>query len=172
MDSIIIIAIPSIILMILLASFKEKKNTFENFIIGAKNGMMTVVEIFPTLVGLFVAVIMLRVSGILNIVINLFHPIFTLVGIPSEILPVAILRPISGSSALAIGTEIMKQYGIDSNIGLIISTMLGSTETTIYAISVYTKGKYYKNAWRVLVIALFGDFIAVLLSVYLSKFLS
>ena len=159
MDSIIIIAIPSIILMILLASFKEKKNTFENFIIGAKNGMMTVVEIFPTLVGLFVAVIM-------------FHPIFTLVGIPSEILPVAILRPISGSSALAIGTEIMKQYGIDSNIGLIISTMLGSTETTIYAISVYTKGKYYKNAWRVLVIALFGDFIAVLLSVYLSKFLS
>ena len=115
---------------------------------------------------------MLFRSGILNIVINLFHPIFTLVGIPSEILPVAILRPISGSSALAIGTEIMKQYGIDSNIGLIISTMLGSTETTIYAISVYTKGKYYKNAWRVLVIALFGDFIAVLLSVYLSKFLS
>lgn len=172
MDSIIVVAIPSIIIITLLFSVKERKNTFENFIIGAKNGMCTVIEIFPTLIGLFVAVTMLRASGILNMLINLCYPIFTLVGIPAEILPVAILRPISGSSALAIGTDIMKQYGIDSNIGLIISTMLGSTETTIYAISIYTRGKNYKNSWKVLCIALFGDFIAVLLSVYLCRILS
>lgn len=171
-NSIMSASIPLMIFLIVVISFKEKKRTFENFIEGAKSGIGVLFEIFPTLIGLFVAINMLRVSGVLNFIVNLFMPIFSFVGIPGEILPMAILRPISGSSTVAVATELMKQYGVDTKIGLIISTIMGSTETTIYTISVYTRGKNYKNIWKVMTIALIGDFIGIIASIKLWDILS
>ena len=165
-------SVPLTIFFIVSISFKEKKKTFENFLEGAKSSISILLEIFPTLIGLFVAINMLRVSGVLNFIVNIFMPVFAFIGVPGEILPMAILRPISGSSTVAVATELMKQYGVDSYIGLIISTIMGSTETTLYTVSVYTRGKNYKNIGRVITVALIGDILGILLSVKLWNIMS
>lgn len=165
-------SVPLMIFFIVSISFKEKKKTFENFLEGAKSSISILLEIFPTLIGLFVAINMLRVSGVLNSIVNIFMPVFAFIGVPGEILPMAILRPISGSSTVAVATELMKQYGVDSYIGLIISTIMGSTETTLYTVSVYTRGKNYKNIGRVITVALIGDILGILLSVKLWNIMS
>ena len=165
-------SVPLMIFFIVSISFKEKKKTFENFLEGAKSSIIILLEIFPTLIGLFVAINMLRVSGVLNFIVNIFMPVFAFIGVPGEILPMAILRPISGSSTVAVATELMKQYGVDSYIGLIISTIMGSTETTLYTVSVYTRGKNYKNIGRVITVALIGDILGILLSVKLWNIMS
>lgn len=165
-------SVPLMIFFIVSISFKEKKKTFENFLEGAKSSISILLEIFPTLIGLFVAINMLRVSGALNFIVNIFMPVFAFIGVPGEILPMAILRPISGSSTIAVATELMKQYGVDSYIGLIISTIMGSTETTLYTVSVYTRGKNYKNIGRVITVALIGDILGILLSVKLWNIMS
>lgn len=165
-------SVPLMIFFIVSISFKEKKKTFENFLEGAKSSISIFLEIFPTLIGLFVAINMLRVSGVLNFIVNIFMPVFAFIGVPGEILPMAILRPISGSSTVAVATELMKQYGVDSYIGLIISTIMGSTETTLYTVSVYTRGKNYKNIGRVITVALIGDILGILLSVKLWNIMS
>lgn len=165
-------SVPLMIFFIISISFKEKKKTFENFLEGAKSSISILLEIFPTLIGLFVAINMLRVSGVLNFIVNIFMPVFAFIGVPGEILPMAILRPISGSSTVAVATELMKQYGVDSYIGLIVSTIMGSTETTLYTVSVYTRGKNYKNIGRVITVALIGDILGILLSVKLWNIMS
>ena len=165
-------SVPLMIFFIVSISFKEKKKTFENFLEGAKSSISILLEIFPTLIGLFVAINMLRVSGVLNFIVNIFMPVFAFIGVPGEILPMAILSPISGSSTVAVATELMKQYGVDSYIGLIISTIMGSTETTLYTVSVYTRGKNYKNIGRVITVALIGDILGILLSVKLWNIMS
>lgn len=165
-------SVPLMIFFIVSISFKEKKKTFENFLEGAKSSISILLEIFPTLIGLFVAINMLRVSGVLNFIVNIFMPVFAFIGVPGEILPMAILRPISGSSTVAVATELMKQYGVDSYIGLIISTIMGSTETTLYTVSVYTRGKNYKNIGRVITVAIIGDILGILLSVKLWNIMS
>lgn len=153
------LAIPLIFLIILFFGIFEKKPVFDIFIEGAKEGMQIAVNIFPTLIGLFVAIGVLRSSGILDFIINLIEPITIFLGFPKEIMPLAILRPISGSASIAIGTDIMKTYGVDSKIGLIASTIMGSTETTLYTIAIYSSAVKIKKTRFVLLAALIGDFI-------------
>ena len=106
------LAMPFIILIIVFYGFLEKKEVFDKFLEGAKDGIKIVVNIFPTLIGLFLAVGALRNSGIIDIAIRLIEPILHFVNFPSEIMPLAILRPISGSSSIAIATDIMKNFGV------------------------------------------------------------
>lgn len=153
------LAIPLIFLIILFYGIYEKKPIFDNFLQGAEEGMKIAVNIFPTLIGLFVAVGVLRNSGVLNFIINLIEPITNFLGLPKEIMPLAILRPVSGSASIAIGTDIMKTYGVDSKIGLITSTIMGSTETTLYTIAIYSSSVKIKKTRFVLLAALIGDFI-------------
>jgi len=166
------LAIPLIFLTILFFGIKEKKQVFELFLEGAKDGIKIAVNIFPTLVGLFVAVGALRSSGFLDFVINLILPITKILGFPKEIMPLAILRPISGSASIAIGTDIMHQYGVDSKIGLIVSTIMGSTETTLYTIAVYTSQVKVKKTGFVLLAALIGDIVGITVSVVIWRILS
>ena len=133
-----LIAMPIVILIIVGYSFIEKNKVYDTFIEGAKEGVHIVFNIFPTLVGLFVAVGALRCSGILDIITSFVSPVIEILNIPKEIMPLAILRPISGSASMAIATDIMNNYGVDTNIGKIASTIMGSTETTLYTIAVYT----------------------------------
>lgn len=109
-------AIPIVILIIILIGVSEKKKVYDIFVDGAKEGIQIVFNIFPTLLGLFVAIGVLRNSGILSLIINFIEPITSLLKIPSEIMPLAILRPISGSASTAIATDIMSNYGVDSKI--------------------------------------------------------
>ena len=166
------LAIPFTILIILTYGLIEKKRVFDVFLKGAKEGIEIVVKIFPTLIGLFVAIGALRSSGILDFIIKLICPVVEFLNIPTEIMPLALLRPISGSASIAIGSDIMTQYGVDSKIGLIVSTIMGSTETTLYTIAIYTSVIGVKKTRFVLVAALIGDIIGILSSVAICNILS
>lgn len=166
------LAIPFTILLILIYGLIEKNKVFDTFLDGAKEGAEIVFRLFPTLIGLFVAIGALRYSGILDYIIRLISPIISFLGVPTEIMPLAILRPISGSASIAIGSDIMNQYGVDSKLGLISSTIMGSTETTLYTIAVYTSVVGVKKIRFVLVAALIGDLIGMLSSVIIWNFMS
>ena len=157
-------AMPIVILVILLYGLTEKKNVFDLFIDGAKKGLKIVIKIFPTLIGLFVAIGALRSSGIINLIINLIMPLLNLLNIPSEIMPLAILRPISGSASMAVATDIMKNFGVDSTIGILASVIMGSTETTLYTIAVYSSSVGIKNTRFVLWAALTADLAGIIAS--------
>lgn len=163
------LAMPLIILIIVFYSLIERKKAFDIFLDGAKDGLKIVLNIFPTLIGLFVAIGALRSSGILDLVINFITPILDILNFPSEIMPLAILRPISGSSSIAIATDIMKNFGVDSNIGIIAATIMGSTETTLYTIAVYTSSVKIKKTRFVLWAALTADVVGIIASVVICK---
>lgn len=166
-----IISIPFIILIILLNGILEKNKIFDIFLDGAKEGVKIVYNLFPTLIGLFLAVGALRNSGLLDLIINFISPIINYFNIPKEIMPLAILRPISGSAATAIATDIMNVYGVDSKIGIIASVIMGSTETTLYTIAVYTSCIKVKNTRNIIIPALIGDITGMLVSVLVCSFL-
>ena len=166
------LAMPFIILLIVAYGLIEKKKVFDVFLDGAKEGLSIVLSIFPTLVGLFVAIGALRSSGIIDLIVNFLSPVLEIIKFPSEIMPLALLRPISGSSSIAIATDILKNYGVDSNLGMIASTIMGSTETTLYTIAVYTSCVKIKKTRFVLVASLIADFVGILVSVAVCRFLS
>lgn len=159
------LAMPLIILIIILYGVKEKNKIFDNFLEGAKEGLEIVLSIFPTLIGLFVAIGALRSSGIIDIITNLLLPILNLIKFPPEIMPLTILRPISGSSSIAVATDIMKNYGVDSQLGMIASTIMGSTETVLYTIAIYTGCVKIKKTRFVLAVALLADFVGIIVSI-------
>ena len=166
------LAIPFTILIILIYALVERNKVFDIFLDGAREGIEIVFKIFPTLIGLFVAIGALRCSGILDFIINLIFPVVKFLKFPTEIMPLVLLRPISGSASIAIGSDIMTQYGVDSKLGLIASTIMGSTETTIYTIAVYTSTVGIKKTRFVLAAALIGDLIGMLVSVAIWNILS
>ena len=166
------LAMPLIILIIVIYGLKEKNKVFDTFLEGAKEGIETTISIFPTLIGLFVAIGALRNSGILDLIINLVNPILTLIDFPSELMPLAMLRPISGSSSIAVATDIMKNCGVDSQIGIMASTIMGSTETTLYTIAVYTSCVKIKKTRFILLAALVGDIVGILASVAICRIMS
>lgn len=166
------VAIPLIILVIIIYGLIEKNKVFDNFVDGANEGIGIVLKIFPTLIGIFLAVGAIRSSGILDLVIKVISPITNLLGIPPEIMPLALVRPISGSASTAVATDIMSTFGVDSKIGLIASTIMGSTETTFYTIAIYTSCVGIKKIRFVLMAALIADFFGMAFSVVLWRFLS
>lgn len=165
-------AMPMIMLIIIVYGLIEKNKVFDTFLDGAKEGLEIVLKIFPTLIGLFLAIGALRSSGILDLIINIIEPILKLLNIPSQIMPLALLRPISGSASIAVATDIMKQFGVDSNIGLIASTIMGSTETTLYTIAIYTSAVGIKKTRFVLYAALAADIAGMIASVVIWRILS
>lgn len=158
------IAVPVVIIIIVIYGIADKKKVYDIFVEGATEGMSIVIKIFPTLLGIFLAVGVLRNSGLLEIITRAVSVFTNKVGFPSEVMPLAMLRPISGSASLAVATDIMKTYGVDSKIGLITSTIMGSTETTFYTIAIYTGSIGVKKIRFVLVAALIADFIGMLTS--------
>ena len=159
------LAMPSIILIIVVYGIVEKIKIFDVFLEGAKDGIEIVISIFPTLIGLFVAIGALRSSGILDFIISIVSPILNKINFPTEIMPLALIRPISGSSAIAVETDIMKNYGVDSKFGLMSAVIMGSTETTFYTIAVYSASVGIKKTRFVLFASLVADFVGIFVSV-------
>lgn len=166
------IIIPMIIVIIILYGIIEKQKVFDLFISGATEGMEIVIKLFPTLLGIFLAIGLLRRSGVLELFLTVLNPLITALNIPREIMPLALLRPISGSASLGIATDIMKEYGPDSLIGIIVSTIMGATETTIYTIAVYTSVVGVKKIRFVLIASLIADFVGIMLAVVLCRLMS
>ncbi len=165
-------AIPIVILIIIIYGLFEKKKVYDIFLDGAKDGIKIVLRLFPTLIGIFVAVGVLRTSGILDLIVKFVSPITNLLNIPSEIMPLALLRPISGSASIGVAVDIMQKYGTDTFIGLVTSTIMGSTETTLYTIAVYTSCVGIKKTRFVLVAALLADIAGMISSVVIWQILS
>ena len=166
-----IIAIPLTILIIIIYGLFEKNKVFDNFLDGAKEGMKIVLNLFPTLLGLFLAVGALRASGILDLFVKFLAPVIAFLRVPVEIMPLIMLRPISGSAATAIAVDMMKLYGPDSINGQIISTIMGSTETLLYVIVIYTAAVGIKKTRHVILTALVGDIVGIIVASLVCQFL-
>lgn len=129
--------VPAVILGIVMYGLMQNVNVYDEFIKGAKNGFLTVIKIMPTLIGLMVAVGILRASGFLEFFGKLLGQFTSYIGFPGELVPLAIVRMFSSSAATGLVLDIFKQYGTDSQIGLIASVMMSCTETIFYTMSVY-----------------------------------
>ena len=131
------ILIPGLIAFVSLFALAKKCDVYAALIAGAENGLQILLHIVPALIILLTLVHMLRAAGLIDLLGQLLAPVCHLVGIPPETAPLFLVRPISGSAALAVGADLMATYGVDSEIGRTAAVMLGSTETTFYTISVY-----------------------------------
>ena len=151
--------IPGLLILACALALRKKENAYDLLITGASDGLKLMVNILPVLVVLMTAISMLRASGGAEMLSGLLSPVFSSFGIPPETALLVLIRPISGSAALAVGAELMAEYGVDSLIGRTAAVMLGSTETTFYTISVYFGAAGIKNTRYTILAALFADFV-------------
>lgn len=172
MNNISNFVLPIIVVGILLYSGLKGVNVFDAFLEGVKKGFSTVISIIPPLIALILCVNMLSLSGGLDVICSILSPITSLLGIPEEIIPLTILSPISGSGALGMYENILKDVGPDSFPGRCASVIMGSTETTLYAITLYYGSVGIKKSRHTLPSALCADFTSFILSpIFVTLFL-
>ena len=162
-------AIPFLLLVIPILGFAKKVKVYEAFVEGAKDGFTVAIKIIPFLVAILVAIGMFRASGAMDYFVYLLSPITNLIGMPAETLPVALMRPLSGSGTLGIVTELMNEHGPDSFIGRLSSTMFGSTETTFYVLAVYFGAVGIKKSRHAVAAGLIGDVVGLLMAVFICR---
>ena len=148
---------PLLLLGASLAVLWKRENSYQLLLEGAAEGLKLLLTLVPTLVILMTAVTMLRSSGAVELLSKWCAPVFTFFGIPPETALLVLIRPISGSAALAVGGELMAAYGVDSQVGRTVAVMLGSTETTFYTLSVYFGAAGIQKTRYALPAALFAD---------------
>ena len=136
----------------------KKQDVYGALLSGARDGLSTLVSIAPGLIVLLTSVSMLRASGFFDLASSVLAPAFRLFGMPPELAPLMLVRPVSGGAALAVGAELMQTYGADSLIGKTAAVMLGSTETTFYTISVYFGSAGIRRTRHTVPAALLADF--------------
>lgn len=164
-------AIPGLIIIILIIGILKKVPVFDTFIEGAKEGLVTTIKILPVLVGIMLGIEILNASGALDMIVLLLRPIAKLFGISEEILPMAILRPISGSASLGLLSSQLKEYGPDSVTGRTLSVMMGSTETIFYTITVYFGAVGVKKTRYTIWVALIAGLAGLIASVIVCRLL-
>ena len=151
------LAVPLLLAAAALAALRKRQDVYGLLTAGASEGLKTLGSILPALVVLLTAIRMLRASGAIDLLSRWMGPAFALLGIPAECAPLLFVRPISGSAALAVGAELIAAHGADSLIGRTAAVMLGSTETTFYAISVYFGAAGVKSTRYTIPAALLAD---------------
>ncbi len=166
-----LVAIPLLLLTFLGWGFVKKVKVYEVFVEGAKDGFNTAVRIIPYLVAMLFAIGIFRASGAMEVLIAILTPVTNLIGMPAETLPMALMRPLSGSGSLGIMTELMKVHGPDSFIGVLASTMYGSTETTFYVLAVYFGAVQVKNTRHALPAGLIADVFGMIGAVVICRIL-
>ena len=149
--------VPLLLLISCLIALRKKENAYDLLLVGAADGLKILLSLVPALVLLLTAVSMLRVSGAVEAIGSFLSPAFKRFGIPPETALLVLIRPISGSAALAVGTELMALYGVNSTVGITTAVMLGSTETTFYIISVYFGAAGIKKTRYAIGAALIAD---------------
>lgn len=157
--------IPCFILLVLLVATWKKIPSYELFVEGGKEGVKMAFSLLPFLLGMIVAITILRSSGALDALIGFISPLLAFIGFPPEVVPLALIRPISGTAALGMTTELISTYGPDSFIGRLASTMQGSTDTTLYILTIYFGAVGIKNMRYALKVGLLADLIGILASV-------
>lgn len=166
-----VFALPLAIVLIIGTGLVRRVPVFDVFVEGAKDGLQTAVRILPALIALITAVGMLRASGGLEFICSLLEPFGKLMGFPMEVLPLAMIRPISGSGATALFNDILKSTGADSFAGRVASVMMGSTETTFYTVALYYGAANIRDTRHTIPAALSADFTGFLLSALFVRLL-
>jgi spore maturation protein B len=166
-----VVAIPAVMFIFLGWGIVRKVKVYEVFVEGAKDGFTTAVRIIPYLVAMLVAIGIFRASGAMELLTALLAPVTGLIGMPPETLPMAFMRPLSGSGSLGIMTELMKTHGPDSVIGIMASTMYGSSETTFYVLAVYFGSVNVRNTRHAVPTGLIADVAGMLTAVWIVNLL-
>jgi len=166
-----VLAVPLLMLSFVVYGAIKKVKVYEVAVEGAKEGFQIAVKIIPYLVLMLVSIAVFRASGALDLLITILRPLTDLLGIPAEVLPMALMRPLSGSGSLGVMTETMSAYGTDSFIGILSSTLYGSTETTFYVLAVYFGTVGIRNTRHAVPTGLSADFIAVLAAAFFVRIL-
>ena len=146
-------------------------NVFDAFLKGATGGIKTAAEILPALIALITAVTMMKTSGALEVIVSMLQPVASFLGIPQEVAPLALLCPISGSGALSMYETILEEYGADNVIERTASIMMGSTETTFYAVAVYYGAVNIRKTRYTIPAALCADFTSFVMSAFFVRLL-
>ncbi|MFB9757756.1 MULTISPECIES: spore maturation protein [Bacillaceae] len=157
--------IPCMIAFILLYGTVKKVPTYETFVEGGKEGLGIAVSILPFMVGMLVSISIFRASGALDALVGVMKPFLDKIGVPAEIVPLALIRPISGSAGLSITTDLIATYGPDSFLGRLAAVMQGSTDTTFYVLTVYFGAVGIRKMGDALKVGLFADLIGIVCSI-------
>lgn len=161
-SSISIWLVPILICIVLVHGTIKRVPTYENFVEGGKDGFQIAISVMPYLVGMLVAIGVFRASGAMDALIHLIKPFLASVGVPAEVAPLALIRPISGNGALGVMTDLIKTYGPDSFIGRLAATIQGSTDTTFYIVTVYFGAVGIKRIGDSLKVGLLADLVGVI----------
>ncbi len=171
MSIISVVAIPLLVTCIVVYGAVKKVKIYEAFVEGAKEGFNVGVRIIPYLVAMLVAIGVFRAGGAMEILAAILSPVTNLIGMPSEALPMALMRPLSGSGALGVMSEIFKSQGPDSLIGRMVSVMMGSGETTFYVLAVYFGSVGVSKTRQAVPAGIVADIVAILMSVWVTRLL-
>ncbi|NDC89846.1 MAG: spore maturation protein [Bacteroidetes bacterium] len=171
LDLISVFVIPAIVVGFPLYGLYKKVPVYEVFVEGAKEGFSTAVRIMPYLVAILFSIGMFRASGALDFMIEGLRPLLTLIGIPPEVLPMMMIRPLTGSGSVAVVLDMINQFGEDSILVKMAATMFGSTETTFYVIAVYFGAVNVRKTRHALPAGLIADVVAMFLAVYIVRLL-
>ena len=163
------LVIPALVIAIPIYGMIRKVRVYESFVEGAKEGFKVGVMIIPYLVAIFVAINMFKESGAMESMENMLRPVLTWIGFPPEVLPMAIIRPLTGGGSAGVVADLAKEYGTDSLITRMAGTMFGSTETTFYVLAVYFGAVNVKKTRHALPAGLIADIVAIFLSVYIIR---
>ena len=161
--------IPIFIVFVITYASIKRVNVYDSFIDGAQDGIKTIYRILPYIIGMLFAINIFRASGALELLNNAIHPLFNLLGIPKELTPLALLRPFSGSASLSLLADIYKQYGADSLISRIASTMMGSTETIFYTVALYYGSIQIKKTRHTIPAALLATLAGIIAAVFICN---
>ncbi len=157
--------IPLFIVFVLAYGTYKKVPTYETFVDGGKEGLKIAIQLIPFLVGMLVAISVFRASGAMDAITQFIEPLLFIFGVPADIVPLALMRPISGTGALAITADLIKTHGPDSFIGRLASTMQGSTDTTLYILTVYFGAVGIKKMGDALKVGLLADVVGIVASI-------
>ncbi len=163
--------LPVFVLCALIPCLWRRKAAYSLFIEGAEEGIKTLWAMFPPVLAVMCAVSMLEASGLWDALIGALSPVFGKLGIPAEAAPLVLVRPLSGSGALGVYSQLLSEYGPDSFAGKAASILMGSTETTFYTMSVYFSRTKVKDSWRILPLALLGDLLSAVLSCFAARWI-
>jgi len=162
-------AIPVILLVVPLVAALRRVKVYETFVDGAEAGFTTAIKTIPYLVAMLVAIGIFRASGAMEVLVKTLSPLLNMVGLPTEVLPHAIMRPLSGGAALGIASDIIKTYGPDSFLGRLVSTMQGSCDTTFYVLTLYFGSVGVRKYRYSVALGLISDLTTLIASVFIVR---
>ena len=157
--------IPALVVLIPLYAYIRGVPVYECFVAGAEEGLKTAVRILPFLLTMWVALTLVRTSGLLDMMLSLCAPLLTTAGVPPQVLPLALIRPLSGSGGLSITADLLRAHGPDSSVGLLASIVQGSTETTFYVLTVYLGAVGLRKTRHTVAAGLIGDVVGFVAAV-------